>query len=220
MIKIYFEDEHIIVCEKPYGVQSQLGSGENMIKLLEAQIGKAPFVVHRLDTTTSGVMVYAKTEKAAAQLSAKLQGSAFDKNYLAIVHGKTESNGKMCDCLYHDKLKNKSFVVKNERKGSKYAELEFCTLGSTFLDKKELSLVKIHLLTGRTHQIRVQFSQRGNMLYGDGKYGAKDNDKIALHAYKLTFEHPVTKNIIEQTSLPQGKIWECFENEISSLCQE
>ena len=209
MIKIYFEDEHIIACEKPYGVMSQSGNGENMPSLLAQQLGCTIYPVHRLDTTTTGVMLFAKTERGAALLSSQIANGDLDKHYLAVCHGRVE-NGEMTDYLYHDKVKNKSFVVKSERKGAKLAKLEFCTQGSAFLGENELSLVKIHLLTGRTHQIRVQFASRGNMLYGDGKYGARDNDKIALHSHMITITHPITKKQMTFTSLPEGKIWECF----------
>ena len=216
MIKIYFEDEHLVVCEKPYGVMSQSGNGSNMPQLLSEQLNTKILPVHRLDTTTTGLIIYAKTEKIAGLLSAQIANGDLDKHYLAVCHGRLKSSGEMTDYLYHDKLKNKSFVTKSERKGSKLAKLEFCTLGGTFLNEKELSLVKIHLLTGRTHQIRVQFSSRGNMLYGDGKYGAKDNDKIALHSHMLSFTHPITKEKLAIASMPEGKIWEQF-NELKGI---
>ncbi len=217
MIKIYFEDEHIIACEKPYGVMSQIGNGENMPQLLSGQLGCEIYPVHRLDTTTTGVMLYAKTEKGASLLSSQIAGGDLDKHYLAICHKKTEKSGEMIDYLYHDKLKNKSFVVKGERKGARLAKLEFCTLGGTFLGDNELSLVKIHLITGRTHQIRVQFASRGNMLYGDGKYGARDNDKIALHSHQICITHPITKKQMTFTSLPEGGAWEQFAHILKDI---
>lgn len=217
MIKIYLEDEHIVVCEKPYGVLSQSGSGQNMPELLSAQLGSEIYPVHRLDTTTTGAMVFAKTKESAGALSAQIANGKMDKRYLAVCHGVLPESGEMRDFLYHDKLKNKSFVVKNERKGAREAILEFYTRGRTFFKEKELSLVEIHLLTGRTHQIRVQLSYHGNVLYADGKYGARDNGKIALHSYNLTLIHPVTGRTLEFTSLPSGEIWALFENEISAL---
>ena len=217
MIKIYFEDEHIVVCEKPYGIMSQVGNGSNMPQLLSEQLNTKIYPVHRLDTTTTGLIIYAKSEKMAGLLSTRIANGDLDKYYLAVCHGKTQEGGEMTDYLYHDKLKNKSFVVKSERKGARLARLEFCTLGGTFLNEKELSLVKIHLLTGRTHQIRVQFASRGNMLYGDGKYGAKDNDKIALHSHSLEITHPITNQKMTFTSLPEGGIWERLQSKLKSI---
>lgn len=216
MIKIYFEDEHLVVCEKLYGVMSQSGNGSNMPQLLKEQLNTEIYPVHRLDTTTTGLIIYAKNEKIAGALSTQIANGDLDKYYLAVCHGRAQKSGEMTDYLYHDKLKNKSFVVKGERKGAKLARLEFCTLGGAFLSEKEISLVKIHLLTGRTHQIRVQFASRGNMLYGDGKYGAKDNDKIALHSHSLTITHPMTNQKMTFVSLPKENIWEKFENELKN----
>ena len=132
------------------------------------------------------------------------------KEYLAVCHGDLDEYGEMVDLLYHDRIKNKSFVVSTKRNGSKEAKLEFWKEGEALVDEKQLSLVKIALHTGRTHQIRVQFSHRANPLYGDGKYGAKDNDKIALHSAKISFIHPKTNKPMEFCSVPQGEIWEQF----------
>ena len=209
---VYFEDKDIIVCEKPYGISSQKSNSENMIDMLEKHTHGEVFVVHRLDTATTGIMVYAKNKKSAADLGEQVKNRTFSKEYLALCHGKTEENGEMTDYLYHDVLRNKSFVKKSSGNGSKIAKLEFRTLGSAKTDKNEtLSLVKVKLHTGRTHQIRVQFASRGYVLYGDGKYGAKDNDKIALHSNKIGFYHPETKEWLEFSSLPNGEIWSLFE---------
>ena len=206
---IYYEDNEIIVIEKPYGVSSQESSGESVISLLKKE-GKDVFPVNRLDTQTTGVMVYAKSSESASRLSAEITNGGFYKEYLCICHGKMAESGEMTDLLYHDRLKNKSFVTDKKRAGVKEAKLEFWTQGGAIFKEKELSLLKIRLLTGRTHQIRVQLSSRGNPLYGDGKYGAKDNDKIALHSNKIRFTHPKTKEKMEFESLPNGTVWECF----------
>lgn len=219
MIKIYYQDDDIVICEKPYGVMSQAGNAENMPELLRTQLGAEIYPVHRLDTTTTGAMVFAKNARSAGLLSEQIANRNVKKHYLAICHGRLEKQGEMKDYLYHDKLKNKSFVVKSQRKGAKEAILEFYTRGSTFFKEKELSLVEIYLKTGRTHQIRVQLSSRGNVLYGDGKYGAKDNDKIALHSYKLTFNHPITGKGIEIVSLPRNGVWELFQNELQNIAK-
>ena len=207
---IYYEDNDIIVCEKPYGISSQESSGENMISCLKSHTGCNIYCIHRLDIQTTGVMVYAKNKESAAALSSQASSRELKKEYLAVCHGDIDEYGEMVDLLYHDRINNKSFVVSTKRNGSKEAKLEFWKEGEALVDEKQLSLVKIALHTGRTHQIRVQFSHRANPLYGDGKYGAKDNDKIALHSAKISFIHPKTNKPMEFCSVPQGKIWEQF----------
>lgn len=210
-MKIFYQDNDIIVCEKEYGVSSQKSEGANMLDMIREITGVEPFPVHRLDITTSGIMVYALNQKSAAALSAQIQAGSFKKSYLAIVHGATEDEGEMVDLLYHDRLKNKSFVVKTKRQGAKEARLDFTTLQRTKIGENELSLVHIRLHTGRTHQIRVQFSSRAYPLYGDGKYGAHDNAKIALYSHSIELLHPKTKKSMYFDALPSGDAWEIFE---------
>ncbi len=210
-MKIYYQDNDIIVVEKEYGVSSQESNGENMISLIERETGVKPFCVHRLDTQTTGVMVYAKTKESAAHLSKIVADGKMHKEYLALCHGKAPEYEEMVDYLYHDRMKNKSFVADKKRNGTKEARLELWTQGEAKYKEKELSLVKILLHTGRTHQIRAQLSSRGNPLYGDGKYGAKDNDKIALHCYKLGFFHP-NGEYMTLVSFPEGGAWDAFDS--------
>ena len=124
-MKILFENKNLIFAIKPRGVASQSSNGENMISLLSEHTGGEIYPVHRLDTATGGVMVYAKSKKHAASLSEAFAKNEIDKKYLAIVRGQIEPEGIMEDFLWHDKIKNKSFVVKNERKGAKKAKLEY-----------------------------------------------------------------------------------------------
>lgn len=205
MIKIYYNDSDIVVCEKPYGVSSQKSGGDNMVNMLSEQLKSEIFPVHRLDTTTTGIMVFAKNEKSAAVLSQNVAERKLIKEYLLICHGCVDKTGKMQDFLYHDRLKNKSFVVENKRKGSKEAILDYTLI--SYDEKRDLSLVNVVLQTGRTHQIRVQFSSRKHPLYGDGKYGAKDNDKIALHSCKICFNHPTTGEKMMFESKPDREIY-------------
>ena len=150
-------------------------------------------------------MVFAKTEQSAAILSLQIANRQFKKEYLVICHGCVDKMAEMRDFLYHDRIKNKSFVVKNKRSGSKEAILVYELLN--YNEKDNLSLVKVKLHTGRTHQIRVQFSSRGHSLYGDGKYGAKDNDKIALHSHSIMFLHPITNEKMCYISYPSSEIF-------------
>ena len=162
---ILYSNPHIVVCVKPVGLDSEIQVPE----ALKAQLGGDLFTVHRLDKNVGGVMVYARTKTAAAALSKAIQEGAMVKEYVAMVHGETPASGDWTDLLWKDAKKNKVFVVKRQRGGVKQARLEFRTLHSG-----ETSLVRIRLHTGRSHQIRVQFSSRGFPLLGDHKYGARD----------------------------------------------
>ena len=194
---IIYQDEEIVVCHKPYGVSSQLSGGENMVNILKELCGCDIYPVHRLDTQTTGLMVYAKSKKSAGELSRQIADKTFEKEYICLCHGDIEQKGEVVDFLFHDRLKNKSFVSKTKRNGTKEARLEFSKIGEKYVGECRLSSVKVKLHTGRTHQIRVQFASRGYTLYGDGKYGAKDNDKIHLHSAYISFNHPKTKEKME-----------------------
>lgn len=193
-MEILFEDREIIVCVKPVGLLSQ-GEGENsLITKLSAHTGGEIYPVHRLDRETGGVMVFAKTKAAAASLSAQAAERKLQKEYFALVHGAlTEESGILEDLLFKDSKKNKVFVVKRERRGVKKAVCEFETLLKKSDCEQPYSLVKVKLHTGRTHQIRVQFSSRGCPLFGDRRYGARDSERVmALFSCKISFTHPKT----------------------------
>lgn len=217
-LDIIYEDEALIVCLKPVGVESE---GEGMPRLLREQCGaKEIFCVHRLDKAVGGVMVYAKTKAAAAALSAAITRRELKKEYLAVVQGvPAEPKSVLRDLLYRDAAKNKSFVVKRMRRGVKEAELEYELVES--LDEK--SLVYIRLNTGRSHQIRVQFASRGMPLLGDIKYGSKERRcHIALWSCRLAFQHPKTGKVMDFTALPAGGFpWNEFKFfQKESLLQE
>ena len=192
-MEIIFQDNDIVVAIKPPEILSQGDEKgrENAVDLLKELTGSDIFPVHRLDKGVGGVMVFAKNSKAAAELSRQVSDRTMEKTYLAVVHGEiAEDSGVLEDLLFFDRCKNKSFVVKRERRGVKKALLEY-----ECLEKGEgKSLVKVKLITGRTHQIRVQFSSRGYPLFGDRRYGAKDEEKdIALMSKEISFIHPSTR---------------------------
>lgn len=195
-MEILYEDSSVIVAVKPQGVlsQSDKNGGASMITKLSEHTGGEIYPIHRLDKETGGVMVYAKTKKAAAALSRDISEHRFYKEYLAIVHGVPEENsGTLCDLLFHDRTKNKSYAVKRERAGVKKAELYYEVLETKEKEGEKYSLLRVVLHTGRTHQIRVQFASRKMPLLGDRKYGAKDTCKnLGLLAAKLKFTHPET----------------------------
>ena len=203
MLNVIFEDQNLIVLIKPVGVSSEDG----MVAAIREHLGNTDAyvgIIHRLDTAVSGVMVYAKTKIAAADLSRQIQDGVFIKKYLAVVSGAPEKdNGRYEDLLFKDSSKNKSFVVKRERKGVKKASLSYNVLGEHQLDNGNISLVKIQLHTGRTHQIRVQFSSRKMPLLGDKKYGSRIDCPIALFSHSLTFTHPEAEEVMCFTALPE-----------------
>lgn len=189
-LKILHHDKDIVICVKPAGVSSEnTENHDGLPDLLSEQLGeKYIATLHRLDVGVGGVMAYALNQKSAAFLSKEISEGRFDKRYFARVYGcPGEKSGIFEDLLFKDSKKNKSFVVKKERKGVKKAKLSYEVVET---DGKT-SLVDILLFTGRSHQIRVQFSSRNMPLVGDGKYGAKDNEKnIALMCHSLSFTHP------------------------------
>lgn len=178
---IIYSDNNIAVCIKPVGVDSEHALPE----LLKDEIGGEFFTVHRLDLNVGGVMVYARTKKAAAELSRAITDGTMIKEYVAEIHGTPPENGVLEDLLFKDPKKNKVFVVKRMRGGVKAAKLEYVRLTAG-----ETSIVRIKLHTGRSHQIRVQFASRGFPLIGDHKYGSRDGQSSPmLFSCKLTFPY-------------------------------
>ncbi len=212
-LKILYEDNHIIVVEKKPNIPSQADKTEDidMLTIVKQYIKekyKKPGnvylgLVHRLDRPVGGVMVFAKTSKAASRLSDQVRLKKFKKIYLAVVDGKLENNeGTLENYLYKDERNNVSKVVNKDKKNSKFAKLDYKVL--KYNEVKDLSLLEINLHTGRHHQIRVQLSYFKHGIFGDQKYGARGKGKqIALWAYKLSFEHPITKNVMTFEDFPE-----------------
>ena len=200
-INIIYEDNHLLVVEKPVNipVQEDKSKDTDMITILkkyriehENKKGDAFIgLVHRLDRPVGGIMVFAKTSKAASRLSEEIRNNTFHKTYLAVVQNKLPKTGILEDYLIKDKNNNISKITNKEN--GKYSALEYKVLNT----KDNLSLVEINLITGRSHQIRLQFSSRGNPLVGDSKYGNNPNNiNIALFAKSITFKHPTTKETL------------------------
>ena len=212
-IKILYQDATLAVAVKPAGILSQPDrTGEaSMLSLLSAQLGREVFPIHRLDRAVGGVMIFAMTKAAAGKLSGMVGTDAFEKEYMAVIHGApTEEKGELSDYLYHDPRKNFTSVVPKTQKDAKEARLAYTLLGRDM--EKEFSLVRVRLYTGRTHQIRVQFSSRETPIAGDGKYGARDRMGLALWSYRLSFRHPIKKKTMSFTALPDNSTapWDRF----------
>ena len=212
-LKVIFEDNHIIVVEKPVNIPSQGDkTGDvDMLTIIKQYI-KEKYnkpgnvylgLIHRLDRPVGGVMVFAKTSKAAARLSEQVRNKDFKKTYLAIVDGKLEkAEAVLENYLLKNERTNTSKVVQEGTKNAKYAKLEYEVM--KYNEETNLSLVKVKLHTGRHHQIRLQFANIGNSLYGDQKYGTRGRGKqICLWAYELTIKHPITKQEMTFNTEPE-----------------
>ena len=222
-LKVIYEDNHIIVVEKVPNIPSQADkTGDiDMLSLVKDYI-KEKYnkpgnvylgLVHRLDRPVGGIMIFAKTSKAASRLSNQVREKVFKKKYLAVVDGKIEEEkGTLEDYLYKDQRNNMSKVVNKDKKNAKFAKLDYEVLKYNKI--KDLSLVKINLHTGRHHQIRVQLSNLGHSIFGDQKYGKRGRGKqIALWAYELTIKHPITKEEMTFKDLPEPKGTWCILRE-------
>lgn len=200
-MNVLYEDPFLLLCEKPAGVISEEGG---LPDLLRQELGLPEiYCVHRLDRETGGLMIYAKTRNAAAELSRMMSDGLLQKEYWAVVQGDAPERGELRDLLYRDAAKNKSYVVSRMRRGVREAELVFqCSAR-----REGLSLLRVCLKTGRSHQIRVQFSSRGLPLAGDRKYGSRFRDcPLALWAARLSFPHPFTGRVLSQ-KLPPPDLW-------------
>lgn len=207
MIEIVFEDKNIVACVKPSGISSE----SDLPEILKKQLSSEIYTLHRLDVPVGGVMVYAKNKMAAAKFCRKIsEKTDFTKTYLVLCEGIfEETEGEMCDLLFKDSRKNKSFVVNRERKGVKKAKLFYKVIESGVAEEKEYSLVEVKLETGRSHQIRVQFAHRKHPLFGDGKYGGTINCPIGLYSHKIE-----TDNKIFEKNLPDEKPWNILKKEV------
>lgn len=214
-LDILYEDNHVIVAYKEAGVLSQADNTQDidMLTLVKDYLKKTYLkegnvylgLLHRLDRMTSGVMVFAKTTKAAQRLSKDICNHDFQKEYLAVVEGTFQNYEEVMlkDYLLKDEKLKKSFIDPN----GKEAILYFTPIK----EKNNKTLIKVRLITGRFHQIRAQLSNIGHPLYGDVKYGSKYKDDLALQAYKLTFNQPITKEKLTFSKINYEGIFKLFK---------
>lgn len=222
-LKVIYEDNHIIVVEKFVNIPSQgdTTGDVDMLSIIKAYI-KEKYnkprevylgLIHRLDRPVGGVMVFARTSKAASRLSEEVRNKTFEKTYLTIVNGKMEENrAELVDYLWKNPKTNMSYVVSKNKKMAKEAILDYEVL--KYDSELDLSVLKINLHTGRHHQIRVQLSSKNHSIYGDQKYGGRGHGKqICLWAYELSFIHPTTKEKMKFVDLPeQIGSWKIIED--------
>lgn len=213
-LKILYEDNHIIVVIKPYNVPVQADSSNDLDMLtiiknyIKEKYNKQGNVylglVHRLDRPVGGVMVFAKTSKAASRLSEEVRTNKIHKTYLAVVHGVLDKkDDKLINKMSKNEKTHNSYI---DEKNGKEAVLEY----KVIKEENNISLLKINLITGRHHQIRLQLSNINHPIYGDQRYGFQDKKQIMLYAYKLEFIHPVTKKVMTFKNLPT---WDIVKNE-------
>ena len=189
-MELIYQDDHIVVAVKPPRVLSTDEPG-GMPELVRHALGTQDVrTVHRLDRVVSGLMVLARNARAASELSRQIREDQFDKEYMAVVHGHpAENSGELRDLLLRNKQERKTYIVDETGKGVQEAILQYRVTGTT----DTLTWIRIRLITGRTHQIRAQFSGRGLPLVGERKYAVlEDPCEIALWSYRLAFTHPVT----------------------------
>lgn len=223
-LDILYEDDDMIVCHKPAGVATQtkrLGKQdmESLLKNYRAGKQEPPYIgiIHRLDQPVEGVMVFAKSQKSAAELSKQVRERTIGKHYYAVVK-KTETcsleeQGILRDYILSDERGNISQIVTKETQKAKAAELEYRIIGQT----EELLCADVLLHTGRHHQIRLQFSNAGAPILGDAKYGNEKNTHLALCAYRLELQHPRTKENMDFCVLPKGSLFAGFLDNIGNI---
>lgn len=241
-MKILHEDNHLLVAVKPAGLLSQSDDSgtEDVLSMLKAYI-KVEYskpgdvflgLVHRLDRNAGGVMVFARTSKAAARLSEQIRERAFNKEYLAVVEGGVKvKEGELVDWILKDEQTNTSQIVRAGTNGAKEAKLKYSVLAispQTSAQSSTYSLVHVELLTGRSHQIRAQFANAGYPLWGDSKYGAKSirqnssdpsQDRLGLWAHSLGFQHPTLKTELKFVELPDTWVepWSYFAADLAKI---
>lgn len=208
-VELLYKDDRIVVCVKPAGVLSTDEPG-GLPELVRQELGDPNAVVrtvHRLDRAVSGLMVLARTARAASDISRQIREGSFQKEYQAVVHGHPPANGTLRDLLYRDKARRMTVVAQAPGKDVQTAELAYRVTGA---DGK-MSRVRVCLTTGRTHQIRVQFASRGWPLVGDKKYGADNTGyPIALWSCRLVFDHPRTgERLVFEKEPPAVQPWTC-----------
>ena len=219
-LNVLYEDNHLLVVVKPHGVlsQSDITGDEDMLSICREYIrekynkpGEAFLgLVHRLDRPTGGVMVFARTSKAAARLSKQMYTGEFEKTYLAVLIQKPpQKQGELTDYLQKDEETKTSKVVSKTAPGAKEAKLEY-----TVLDEKNgFVLVRVKLLTGRFHQIRAQLDNIGCSVYGDMKYGKRNiKDELALFASEVCLTHPTKKERMCFTANPENYPFDIFDS--------
>ena len=224
MVKIVYEDNHILVAVKPPNMPSQADESHDLDILTElkeyirVKYNKPGNVylglVHRLDRPVGGLMVFARTSKAASRLSAQMREHAMGREYLCVTEGEVREKFTLINYLIENKRLNRVVVCDADERGAKEATLH----GRRIASRNGTSLCEVRLETGRKHQIRVQMREIGAPLWGDHRYGhGLQGQQIALWGYKLTIEHPITHNVMTFQDLPCASVWNYYADELTDM---
>ena len=222
-MKLLYEDKHLCLAVKPTGVLSEDDPTRACMPALLREhfraAGKGEYIatVHRLDKVVGGIMLFSRHQAVTGKLTGLIARHEVEKEYFAILRGRPEKEeDTLNDLLFHDSTHNKSYVVSRERKGVRQASLSYTVLG--YREEEDLTLVRVRLHTGRTHQIRVQFSHRKLPLLGDIRYGSKADCDPALWSFHLAFTHPMTKKKVDvMAAPPMAYPWDLFPEEIAGV---
>lgn len=222
-MNLLYEDKHLCLAVKPTGVLSEDHPTKICMPALLREhfkaLGKHDYIatVHRLDKVVGGIMLFSRSPAVTGKLTGLIARHEVEKEYFAILRGRPEKDeDTLEDLLFHDSTHNKSFVVSRERKGVRKASLSYSVLG--YCEAEDLTLVRVHLHTGRTHQIRVQFSHRKLPLLGDIRYGSKADCDPALWSFHLAFVHPQTRKKVDVMAAPPMEYpWTLFAGEIGGV---
>ena len=224
MVNIVYEDNHVIVAVKPPNMLSQADKTKDadllsMVKeYIRVKYNKPGNVylglVHRLDRPVGGLMVFARTSKAAARLSAQMREHEMGREYLCVTEGQVKDKFTLINYLIQNERMNRVMVCDADERGAQEAILH----GHCLARRNGTALCALRLETGRKHQIRVQMKEMGAPLWGDHRYGhGVPGQQIALWGYRLTFEHPTTHNIMTFQHLPCGSVWNNYADELTQM---
>lgn len=224
MVNIVYEDNHVIVAVKPPNMLSQadktkdadiLSEIKEYIRIKYKKPGNVYLgLVHRLDRPVGGLMVFARTSKAAARLSAQMREHEMGREYLCVTEGNVKDKFTLINYLIQNERMNRVMVCDADERGAQEAILH----GHCLARRGGTSLCSLRLETGRKHQIRVQMKEQGAPLWGDHRYGhGIPGQQIALWGYRLTFEHPTTRNIMTFQHLPCGSVWNLYADELTDM---
>ena len=225
-MQILYKDKSVVAVNKAIAepIQSDLTGDLDTMSRLSSHLagtgeGKDLWLVHRLDRVVGGVAVFARSKKSAAALSEAFSSHTVKKEYFAVVEGVCESGGVMCDLLFKDSAKGKTFIVDRKRAGVKEASLEFFPIATAECEKGARTLVRVHLHTGRFHQIRAQFSHRKMPLVGDGKYGSHDNGANSPALFSASLEFNLFGRGYKITAMPDTEAypWSLFGKEMYEI---
>ncbi len=217
-MNILTEDKYLLICQKPVGMPSQSNGSEDLVKAVCEYTGSSVYIINRLDQPVGGLVLFAKDKKTAALLSN--ENFEIKKEYAAVICGEALDYERLTNYVFHNKRENVTKIVNKGSMGAKKAELEYTKLKEVTVEGEIFTLIRVHLITGRHHQIRVQTAARGTPLWGDVKYNPEFKHKrtqIGLYSCGISFRHPILKQEINVSVKPVGTAFDFFEGEVGDV---